>query len=83
MDSTSAYIIYAKGLAPAEQVNLSTGAITYLVTDSLSLVRGTVSSPGALTGATSYDAWGNSEATGASLRPHRLAMPAAIRTRTA
>jgi RHS repeat-associated protein len=38
---------------------LSTGAITYLVTDALGSVRGTVNSGGALTAATSYDAWGN------------------------
>jgi trimeric autotransporter adhesin len=58
MDGTSAYI-YAGGQAPAEQVNLSAGTITYLVTDSLGSVRGTVSSTGVLTGTTSYDAWGN------------------------
>jgi RHS repeat-associated protein len=58
MDGTNAYI-YAGGQAPAEQVNLTNGAITYLVTDSLGSVRGTVSSTGTLTGTTSYDAWGN------------------------
>ncbi|HVB45079.1 MAG TPA: RHS repeat-associated core domain-containing protein [Streptosporangiaceae bacterium] len=58
MDSASAYI-YAGGNAPAEQVNLATGAVTYLVTDSLGSVRGTVNGSGALTGTTSYDAWGN------------------------
>ena len=56
--------IYAGGTAPAEQVNLSTGAVTYLVTDSLGSVRGTVSTTGALTATTSYDAWGNPETTG-------------------
>jgi RHS repeat-associated protein len=58
MDSADAYI-YGDGTAPEEQVNLSTGAITYLVTDALGSVRGTVNSGGALTAATSYDAWGN------------------------
>jgi RHS repeat-associated protein len=58
MDSTNAYI-YATGHAPAEQVNLSTGGITYLVTDSLGSVRGTVNSSGALTATAGYDAWGN------------------------
>jgi len=58
MDGTSAYI-YGTGQAPTEQVNLSTGTITYLVTDVLGSVRGTVTSVGTLTGATSYDAWGN------------------------
>jgi RHS repeat-associated protein len=63
MDSGNAYI-YGDGLAPIEQVNLSTGAITYLITDLLGSVRGTVNSSGALTGTTSYDAWGNPETTG-------------------
>jgi RHS repeat-associated protein len=63
MDSQNAYI-YCGGLAPAEQVNLTTGTVTYLVADSLGSVRGTVSASGSLTGTTSYDAWGNSETTG-------------------
>jgi trimeric autotransporter adhesin len=63
MDSTSAYI-YGDGNTPSEQVNLSTGALTYLVTDRLGSVRGTVNSSGALTGTTSYDAWGNPETAG-------------------
>ena len=58
MDGANAYI-YAAGTTPAEQVSLSTGTVTYLVTDALGSVRGTVSSTGALTGTTSYDAWGN------------------------
>jgi len=61
MDSGSAYL-YGSGLVPAEQVNLSTGIITYLVTDSLGSVRGTVSSAGALSGTAGYDAWGNPQA---------------------
>jgi RHS repeat-associated protein len=62
MDSTSAYI-YGTGTAPAEQVNLSSGTITYLITDSLGSVRGTVNSSGTLTGSVTYDAWGNPETT--------------------
>jgi RHS repeat-associated protein len=58
MDGTSAHI-YAGGTAPVEQVNLATGTITYLATDRLGSVRATVSSAGAVTGTTSYDAWGN------------------------
>lgn len=58
MDNNNAYI-YASGTAPAEQVNLSTGAATYLNSDALGSVRGVVSSSGALTATTSYDAWGN------------------------
>jgi RHS repeat-associated protein len=63
MDSANAYI-YGNGSAPAEQVNLTTGTIDYLVSDSLGSVRGTVNSSGALTGTTSYDAWGNSVSNG-------------------
>ncbi len=63
MDSDNAYI-YATGSAPAEQVNLTTGAITYLVADSLGSVRGTVNSSGSLTATTSYDAWGNPASSG-------------------
>jgi trimeric autotransporter adhesin len=64
MDSGNAYIYSSNEDTPAEQVNLATGAITYLVTDSLGSVRGTVNSTGALTGTTSYDAWGNPQAAG-------------------
>jgi RHS repeat-associated protein len=63
MDSTYAYI-YDGGNAPTEQVSLSAGTITYLVTDSLGSVRGTVNSSGALTGTAAYDAWGNPETAG-------------------
>jgi RHS repeat-associated protein len=63
MDSNNAYI-YGDGVAPIEQVSLATGAITYLVTDSLGSVRGAVSSAGTLTGTASYDAWGNPETLG-------------------
>lgn len=63
MDSANAYIYLGNG-APAEQVNLATGVVTYLVTDALGSVRGTVSSSGALTGTTSYDAWGNPASSG-------------------
>jgi RHS repeat-associated protein len=64
MDSASAYVYAGSQYTPVEQVNLSTGAATYLVSDSLGSVRGTVNSTGALTGTTSYDAWGNPQAAG-------------------
>jgi RHS repeat-associated protein len=63
MDGANAYI-YATGPAPAEQVNLASGAITYLIADTLGSVRGTVSSAGVLTATTAYDAWGNPETSG-------------------
>jgi RHS repeat-associated protein len=63
MDSANAYIYGTSG-TPAEQVNLSTGAITYLIADSLGSVRGAVSSSGTLAATASYDAWGNPETPG-------------------
>ena len=63
MDSANAYI-YGPSGTPAEQVNLSTGAVTYLIADALGSVRGTVNNSGALTGTTSYDAWGTPQTTG-------------------
>ena len=65
MDSASAYIYTGTGGdAPAEQATLATGAISYLNADSLGSVRGIISTTGALTAATSYDAWGNPQAAG-------------------
>ena len=63
MDSGNAYI-YGLSATPAEQVKLSTGAITYLVPDTLGSVRGIVSSAGTLTASASYDAWGNPQTSG-------------------
>jgi RHS repeat-associated protein len=63
MDSDNAYV-YGTGTGPFEQVNLATGSITYLVTDALGSVRGTVNAAGALSGTTSYDAWGNPSTSG-------------------
>jgi RHS repeat-associated protein len=63
VDGTNAYVYNGK-LAPAEQVNLATGTITYLVSDLLGSVRGTVNSSGSPTGIASYDAWGNPETAG-------------------
>jgi RHS repeat-associated protein len=63
LDSANAYV-YAAGNTPAEQVNLSSGKVSYLTADSLGSVRGIVSSTGSLTATTSYDAWGNPEGSG-------------------
>jgi RHS repeat-associated protein len=62
-DSSNAYI-YTESAAPAEQVNLSTGAISYLVTDAIGSVRGIVSSSGTLSATTGCDTWGNPETSG-------------------
>jgi RHS repeat-associated protein len=63
MDSGNAYI-YAGATAPAEQVNLMTGTVTYLITDSLGSVRASMNSSAAITGTASYDAWGNPASAG-------------------
>ena len=63
MDSGNAYL-YGPSGTPIEQVNLSSGTITYLSSDALGSVRGVVSSSGSLTASTSYDAYGNPETTG-------------------
>ena len=57
-DSSYAYL-YASGGTPFAEVNLSSGAVTYLLSDALGSVRALVSSSGALLATTSYDAWGN------------------------
>ena len=63
IDSGNAYIYGGAG-TPQEQVSLSTGAISYLVTDRLGSVRGVVNSAGALIATTAYDAWGNPQTSG-------------------
>jgi RHS repeat-associated protein len=63
MDSANAYIYGADGTV-AEQVNLSTGTASYLITDAIGSTRGIVSVGGALQATTSYDAWGNPTTTG-------------------
>ena len=63
MDSTNAYIFAGSG-TPAEQVNLSSGTIKYLLGDSLGSVRGVVTSSGSLTASVNYDSWGNPETSG-------------------
>ena len=63
MDSDNAYI-YVGGTAPIEQVSLSSGTVTYLDVDALGSVRSSISSAGALTASTSYDAWGNPSTSG-------------------
>ncbi len=55
IDSSSA-CLYTDSIAPAERVNLATGAVAYLNIDQLGSVRGTISSAGALNGTASCDA---------------------------
>ena len=59
-DGSNAYI-YGPGNAPLEQVQLNTGTTTYLISDRLGSIRGTINSSGTLIATTAYDAWGNPE----------------------
>lgn len=63
MDSATAYV-YAGSGAPAEQVSLTAGTVTYLNADSLGSVRGIITATGTLSASTSYDAWGNPQTGG-------------------
>jgi RHS repeat-associated protein len=58
MDETNAYVYGTSG-TPFEQVNLSTGQVSYLATDTIGSVRSVLNSSGSVTASTSYDAWGN------------------------
>jgi hypothetical protein len=53
VDGTNAYI-YALGDIPLEQVALSSGTVSYLLTDRLGSVRGIVSAAGSLSASTAY-----------------------------
>jgi RHS repeat-associated protein len=64
MDADNAYI-YGPGTTPIQQVDIATGATSYLVADTLGSVRSIVTgSSGAVVASTGYDAWGNPETSG-------------------
>ncbi len=65
MDSDNAYI-YGPGNTPLEQVDLTSGDSSYLVSDLLGSVRGVVDGSAGILDrdARAYDAWGNPETTG-------------------
>ena len=67
-DSANAYIYVGHSAHQPSRSAYATGTVTYLSTDSLGSVRGTISSAGALTSTTSYDAWGNPQT---ARRPHQ------------
>jgi trimeric autotransporter adhesin len=71
-DSSNAYIYDGYGI-PLEQVSLSSGTVTYLISDAQGSVRGVVASGGLLTGSTSYDAWGNPSTSLAADTPYGFA----------
>ncbi len=58
MDSSNAYVYGPTG-ALFEDWNLSSGAVTFFVTDALGSVRGAVGVGGNLEATATYDAWGN------------------------
>ena len=63
MDSNNAYI-YGTGLTPSEQVSLSSGTITYLVSDICGSVRGAVTVPAHSPAPPATIRWGNPRLTG-------------------
>ncbi len=71
-DSTYAYL-YDGSYSPFAEVNLSSGAVTYLLHDALGSVRGVVNSSGALVGSTSYSAWGQPTSSLSSSTPFGFA----------
>ncbi len=59
MDSTNAYIYHGDRSRRPSRSICPLGRLPTWSADSLGSVRGIVSATGALTGTTSYDAWGN------------------------
>lgn len=57
------YYIYGTGTGPVEQINQTTGAASYLLTDELGSTRAITGQNGNITGAISYDPWGNATGT--------------------
>ena len=58
MDSNYAYL-YLNSIAPYEQINLTTGEITYLIGDANGSIRGVMNQNGSLKASVSYGAYGN------------------------
>ena len=65
-DGTNYYVYGPEG-TPIEQVNASSGLTRYLLSDQLGSVRGITNSAGTLTGAQTFDSWGNVTATTGSI----------------
>jgi RHS repeat-associated protein len=53
------YYIYGNGTDPFEQIAVSGGATSYLLSDHLGSTRAITNSSGTVTATASYDAWGN------------------------
>ena len=73
-DGTNYYIYGPTGTTPVEQINVSSGAPSYLLSDQLGSVRVITNSSGTVTGTFSYDAWGNlTGSTGSATTPFGIA----------
>jgi RHS repeat-associated protein len=57
-DGTNDYI-YGPSATPVEQIGVSSGTTSYLLSDELGSIRGITNSSGTVTGSESYDPWGN------------------------
>jgi len=65
-DATSNYI-YGVGDTPVEQIAVSGGTTSYLMSDDMGTVRGITNSSGSVTGMITYDAWGNVSGTSGTI----------------
>jgi RHS repeat-associated protein len=61
------YYIYGTGIDPIEQIAVSGGATSYLLSDQLASTRAITNSSGTVTGSVTYDAWGNETGTSGSI----------------
>ncbi len=61
-DSTN-YYLYGPTPGPIEQISSGTGTVRYLLADQQGSVRATINAAGTVTGAYSYDPWGNQTGT--------------------
>ncbi len=61
------YYIYGTGTDPIEQIAVSGGATSYLLSDQLGSTRAITNSSGTVTGSVTYDGWGNETGTSGSI----------------
>jgi RHS repeat-associated protein len=72
-DGTS-YYIYGTSVNPIEQIAVAGGSTTYLLPDQIGSTRAITNSSGSVTGAVTFDAWGNTTgATGSATTPFKFA----------
>jgi RHS repeat-associated protein len=60
------YYIYGAGNSPIEQISVSTGSPSYLLSDQIASIRDITSSAGSVVGSTTYGPWGSVTGTSGS-----------------